>query len=125
MDLGIDIGTSEVKVVLVDDAQRVVGQSSSALPITRPQPLWSEQDPHDWWTATVAALSRLRENHGQEFAALASTKESVAAVCAAPPVIDSYSPNPHRTEGLARRHLQFQRLYAALKPEMQAPPQQE
>jgi xylulokinase len=52
MDLGIDIGTSEVKVVLVDDAGHVVGQAASALPISRPHALWSEQDPRDWWTAT-------------------------------------------------------------------------
>ena len=60
MDLGIDIGTSEVKVVLVDDAGHVVGQAASALPISRPHPLWSEQDPRDWWTATIAALATLR-----------------------------------------------------------------
>jgi xylulokinase len=70
MDLGIDIGTSEVKVVLVDDAQRVVGQSHSPVAISRPHPLWSEQDPHDWWTATVAALAALREAHPKEYAAV-------------------------------------------------------
>ena len=48
MDLGIDLGTSEVKTVLLDDAQRVVGQAHSAVAISRPHPLWSEQDPHDW-----------------------------------------------------------------------------
>jgi xylulokinase len=69
MDLGIDIGTSEVKVVLVDDAQRVIGQASSAVPISRPHPLWSEQDPQDWWKATVDALSALRAAHPKEYAA--------------------------------------------------------
>ena len=70
MDLGIDIGTSEVKVVLLDDAQRVVGQAASAVPISRPQPLWSQQDPHDWWAATVAALAALRTAHPKEYAAV-------------------------------------------------------
>jgi xylulokinase len=70
MDLGIDIGTSEVKVVLVDDAQRVIGQASSAVPISRPHPLWSEQDPQDWWKATVDALSALRAAHPKEYAAV-------------------------------------------------------
>ncbi len=70
MDLGIDIGTSEVKVVLVDDAQRVVGQAHSPAPISRPQPLWSEQDPQDWWAATVAALAQLRATHPHEYAAV-------------------------------------------------------
>jgi xylulokinase len=70
MDLGIDIGTSEVKVVLVDDAGRVAGQAASAVPISRPHPLWSEQDPRDWWTATVAALAALRAAQPHAYAAV-------------------------------------------------------
>ena len=69
MDLGIDIGTSEVKVVLIDDAQRVIGQAHSALAISRPHPLWSEQDPADWWSATVNALAQVRAAHPTEYAA--------------------------------------------------------
>jgi xylulokinase len=69
MDLGIDIGTSEVKVVLIDDAQHVVGQAHSPVAISRPQPLWSEQDPADWWAASVAALAQLRGAHPVEYAA--------------------------------------------------------
>ena len=57
MDLGIDIGTSEVKAVLVDDGGRVVGQAASALPISRPHPLWSEQDPRDWWHGDASPRS--------------------------------------------------------------------
>ena len=60
MDIGIDIGTSEVKALLLDDAQAVVGTAHAPLPISRPHPLWSEQDPHDWWTATLSALAALR-----------------------------------------------------------------
>jgi len=59
MYLGIDIGTSSVKAVLVDDADRVVGESTHPLPIMRPRPLWSEQDPDDWWRAVCAVLDRL------------------------------------------------------------------
>jgi xylulokinase len=70
MDLGIDLGTSEVKAVLLDDAQRVVGQAHSAVPISRPQPLWSEQNPHDWWAATTDALAQLRAAHPAEYAAV-------------------------------------------------------
>ncbi len=72
MDLGIDIGTSEVKVVLIDEAQRVVGQAHSAVPISRLQPLWSEQAPADWWSATVDALAQLRSEHPIEYAATRS-----------------------------------------------------
>ena len=54
-------------------------------------------------------------------ARMARSGESVASVCTLPPLIDSFAPNPARTELLAERHLQFQRLYAALGAEMQAP----
>ena len=61
MYLGIDLGTSAVKLLLVDSKERVVDQQSEALAISRPEPLWSEQDPQDWWRATNAGVSALRE----------------------------------------------------------------
>lgn len=70
MDLGIDIGTSEVKVVLVDDTGRVVGQAASPVSISRPHAQWSEQAPQDWWSATKAALAQLREHHRKAYEAV-------------------------------------------------------
>jgi xylulokinase len=61
MYLGIDVGTSSVKAVLMDDAGRLAGQGSAPLTVERRQPLWSEQDPESWWTATVAAVRALPE----------------------------------------------------------------
>lgn len=58
--LGLDIGTSAVKAVLVDEAHALLAEAELALPIARPQPLWSEQDPADWWSATRAVLGSLR-----------------------------------------------------------------
>jgi xylulokinase len=59
MYLGIDIGTSSVKAVIVDDDDVVVEQASAPLNVSRPQPGWSEQDPADWWTATNTAVKSL------------------------------------------------------------------
>jgi xylulokinase len=59
MFLGIDVGTSSVKAVLMDGAGQLVGQSSAPLIVERRQPLWSEQDPQSWWTATVEAVRAL------------------------------------------------------------------
>lgn len=59
MYLGIDIGTSSVKAVIVDDQDAVVEQASAALNVSRPQAGWSEQNPADWWTATNAAVKAL------------------------------------------------------------------
>ncbi len=64
--LGIDLGTSGVKAVLVDGDQRVVDQETAALVVSRPQPLWSEQDPADWWTATNAAMAVLKARRATE-----------------------------------------------------------
>jgi xylulokinase len=60
MYLGIDIGTSAVKAAVVDDTGSVVDQASSALSVSRPHALWSEQNPADWWSAANNAVSDLR-----------------------------------------------------------------
>lgn len=59
MFLGIDIGTSGVKAVLVDEADRVAAQATMPLEVSRPHPTWSEQDPDAWWRATCAAVDAL------------------------------------------------------------------
>lgn len=66
MYLGIDIGTSSVKVVALDDRDVVVEQVSAPLTVSRPYNGWSEQNPSDWWRATQDAVSgisaRVRRN---------------------------------------------------------------
>jgi len=57
--LGIDLGTSSVKALLVDEQDDVLAEASAPLALSRPRPLWSEQEPDDWWAATESALDRL------------------------------------------------------------------
>jgi xylulokinase len=57
--LGIDVGTSGVKAVVLGADGNVVDQASAPLDVSRPQPLWSEQDPDDWWRAADAAVRAL------------------------------------------------------------------
>jgi xylulokinase len=59
MYLGIDVGTSAVKTVLMDGRGKVVEVGGAPLFVSRPRPLWSEQDPADWWAATNKAVSNL------------------------------------------------------------------
>jgi xylulokinase len=59
MFLGIDIGTSSVKTVLVDERETLVAQASMPLTVARPQPLYAEQNAQDWWRATAAAIRTL------------------------------------------------------------------
>ncbi|MEM0948057.1 MAG: xylulokinase [Pseudomonadota bacterium] len=63
MFLGIDLGTSGVKALLVADDQSVVGSAHADLDVSRPAPGWSEQAPEDWITATAEALRGLSAAH--------------------------------------------------------------
>ena len=66
MFLGIDLGTSEVKVMLVNQAGGVVATAGSPLELSRPHPRWSEQAPEAWWQATLAAVAQLQAAHPAE-----------------------------------------------------------
>lgn len=69
--LGIDIGTSGVKALLIDEHGRALGEASApAVEPVRPHPGWSEQNPADWWTATLAAVDRLKTSHPNELSAV-------------------------------------------------------
>ena len=63
MFLGIDIGTSSVKTILMDSKQQVLASASEPLQVSRPQPSWSEQDAESWWQATCATLDSLASSH--------------------------------------------------------------
>ncbi|MCY0148427.1 xylulokinase [Hoeflea sp. G2-23] len=70
MYLGLDLGTSSVKALLIDDAQQTVGSASADLTVERPHPGWSEQDPDSWIAATRSAIAKLRQTHASELAGL-------------------------------------------------------
>lgn len=57
--LGIDLGTSSVKVVVVDATTRVVASAQEHYVVDRPHPRWAEQDPEEWWTRTASAIGRV------------------------------------------------------------------
>jgi xylulokinase len=59
MFIGIDLGTSGVKGVLIDDRQAVVAEATAALTVSRPQEGWSEQSPADWIAATETVFDAL------------------------------------------------------------------
>ncbi|HXP95246.1 MAG TPA: xylulokinase [Telmatospirillum sp.] len=70
MFVGIDVGTSSVKGVLMTETQQVVGSATAPLTVSRPHPGWSEQDPEDWWQASLAVLDRLTALHPAEMRAV-------------------------------------------------------
>ncbi len=70
MYLGLDLGTSGVKALLIDGDQRIIGSANGALEVSRPHPGWSEQDPADWIKASETAISGLKAAHAKELAAV-------------------------------------------------------
>jgi len=68
--LGIDLGTSEVKLMLIDGEQQVLATGAVALTLSQPHPHWSEQDPESWWQATLEAVAAVRLAAPAAFAAL-------------------------------------------------------
>ncbi|ALU90576.1 D-xylulose kinase [Herbaspirillum rubrisubalbicans M1] len=68
--LGIDLGTSEVKLVLTDPDSNIIATRSARLRVDHPHPLWSEQAPQAWWNATLDAIATLRATAPQAFQAL-------------------------------------------------------
>jgi len=63
MYLGIDLGTSALKAVLLAEDGHIVAQQSAPLDVSRPHPQWSEQSPADWWRALTIALGELARSH--------------------------------------------------------------
>jgi len=54
--LGIDVGTSATKVLVCNGAGKVLGTANVEYPVYAPKPGWSEQDPVDWWKATIKGI---------------------------------------------------------------------
>ena len=63
MYLGIDLGTSSIKTILIDGDQRLIAQASRPLTVSRPRPGWSEQDPEAWWSAALATIDEIAAAH--------------------------------------------------------------
>ena len=54
--LGIDVGTSGTKTLLMDQSGAVLAEAEAQYPLHQPKPGWTEQDPEDWWNATVKTV---------------------------------------------------------------------
>jgi xylulokinase len=70
MFLGIDLGTSSLKALLVDVDGSILGTGSAAYRLNSPQPGWAESDPQDWWTAAASAAREATGGHAADVAAV-------------------------------------------------------
>jgi xylulokinase len=59
--LGIDVGTTGCKALLIDAEGRLKGSATTEYPMSTPQPLWAEQDPEHWWQAARRSIGRVLE----------------------------------------------------------------
>ena len=70
MHLGLDLGTSGLRGVLMDEGGAVLGAAERPYEVSRPRPGWSEQDPADWTAACRGVVADLRAAHPEAVAAL-------------------------------------------------------
>ena len=67
MFLGLDLGTSGLRALLVRADGSVVGSAEATYPVSHPQSGWSEQNPADWVTACESVVAKLRSAHPQDW----------------------------------------------------------
>src|SRR5574339_1243850 len=62
--LGIDTSTTSSKALLIDEEGKVIAVASSPHTLQTPKPLWSEQDPREWWEAVASSIKSVLEKAG-------------------------------------------------------------
>ena len=81
--LGLDISTTGAKALLIDNQGAVVASHTTPQPISTPKPLWSEQNPSDWWTGMVLAIQQVVKKIGdaEDIRAIGVTGQMHGLVC--------------------------------------------
>ena len=59
--MGIDVGTTGVKVLIINEEGQVLDSATEEYPLSTPHPNWAEQDPEDWWDGTIKAIKSVLE----------------------------------------------------------------
>jgi xylulokinase len=62
--LGIDVSTTGVKALLIDGQGGVIETATTDLPLSTPRPLWSEQNPADWWDGAIKSIQQVIAKSG-------------------------------------------------------------
>ena len=72
MFIGIDLGTSSIKTILIDEKQNTLASHSENIDLLNPDAGFYEQDPNSWYDATIKCFAKIKENKPSEFAAVKS-----------------------------------------------------
>ena len=70
--MGIDVSTTGVKALIIAPDGQVIASANTEQPFSAPYPLWSEQDPADWWRSTLASVSQVLAQSGISGAEIAA-----------------------------------------------------
>ena len=70
--LGLDLGTSALKGLIIGEHQAVLAEAEAPLSLSRPQPGWGEQQPEDWWQATLTVAAALKAHNPAAWADVAA-----------------------------------------------------
>jgi len=62
--MGIDVGTTGTKTILIDEAGKIISSSLEEYPLYTPRPNWAEQNPEDWWSATIKSIKGVLAKSG-------------------------------------------------------------
>lgn len=62
--LGIDVSTTGVKALLIDEMGQVISSATTPIPLSTPYPLWSEQSPEHWWSGAVTSIRQVLAQTG-------------------------------------------------------------
>jgi len=60
--IGIDVGTAGTKAILIEEKGKVISTTTVRYPLYGPYPKWAEQNPEDWWRATINSVKQLLTN---------------------------------------------------------------
>ena len=63
MFIGIDLGTSSIKTVLIDENQKLIGQSENYIELSNPKKGFYEQNPEDWFKSTLKCFNKYRQTN--------------------------------------------------------------
>lgn len=81
--LGLDISTTGAKALVIDENGQVIASHTTPQPISTPRPLWSEQNPADWWSGMVQSIRAALQEIGssEQIAAIGLTGQMHGLVC--------------------------------------------
>ncbi|MCK9235434.1 MAG: xylulokinase [Acholeplasmataceae bacterium] len=70
MFIGIDLGTTGVKIILVNASGDVIAKTTESYPLSMPKPLWTEQNPEDWYNQTIKGLKKVVKGYEKDIEAI-------------------------------------------------------